>query len=294
MTELEFEFYSLSNPELLSIIWSFDDFFPIVHDCYVNDNVALLNCGFNGLRVYDFTIPNAPIYIQNLDIYQEQGYNHQGWLTPNGKHYIFADETEGAKLKFCSVQNNEVTIESYFGSNDLNGGVPQNIMCSNEFAYVAYYNEGLRIFDLREMPPKEIAHYDTYPDDSEFQMNGAWGVYSDLPSGRVLVSDRTYGLFLFDFREDIFLLNQESNLTLYPNPANQNENIIIKLEEEVFSDFVAKIYTSNGKYVSEFFAGSNSYIEIKPPSASGLYHIRISYLDYLNDEISEVKKIVVN
>ena len=62
-------------------------------------------------------------------------------------------------------------------------------MATDEFAFVAYYNEGLRIFDIRNTP-LEIAHYDTYPVDFFYKLNGAWGIYSELPSERLLVSDR--------------------------------------------------------------------------------------------------------
>lgn len=180
------------NPVLL---WEGPSDIPIVHDCYVRDNIALLNCGDEGLRVYDFTNPSTPIYINNLTFYQDQGYNHQGWLSPDGLTYVFADETNGKRVKKCIVGSDySIQVQSFFGTNYENNSVPHNIMCTNQFAFVAYYNEGLRIFDIRNAPI-EIASYDTYPTSSIFKMNGAWGVFSNYLSGRIIVSDRQNGLF---------------------------------------------------------------------------------------------------
>ncbi|MCO4813878.1 MAG: hypothetical protein KC454_04155, partial [Flavobacteriales bacterium] len=129
--------YSIVNPINPTLLYSGPNDIPEVHDAFVRDNIAYLNCGFDGLRVYDFSIPSNPVFLQNESIYQEQGYNHQGWMTPDGKTYVFADETNGKKVKKCSVKGDHtINIDRYFGTNSEDNSVPHNIMLDNNFAYV--------------------------------------------------------------------------------------------------------------------------------------------------------------
>lgn len=221
--------FSLANPINPQLVYEGPNGVNEVHNIWVQNNIAILNCGYDGMRVYDFTNPSTPLFKQNITFYQEQGYNHQGALTPNGKMYVFGDETNGKMLKQCDVEpNNQLTVKRFFGTNVQGNSIPHNIMCSNEFAYVAYYNEGLRIFDLRQSPIKEVAHFDTYPDESDFKMNGAWGVYTQLPSKRILVSDIQYGLFVLKFDDALFQTMVESP-TVYPSVINSGQEITIQL-----------------------------------------------------------------
>ena len=292
--------YSLSNPESPSLVYTGPDDIPEVHDMYVQDNIAYLNCGFDGLRVYDFSSPSTPIYKQNLNVYQDQGYNHQGWLSPDGNTFLFADETGGKRIKRCSVNNdNTVQIQSYFGTNDENNSVPHNIMMTNEFAYVAYYNEGLRIYDLRPNVPKEVAFYDTYTEESIFNMQGAWGVYSNLPSGRILVSDRHSGLYLFDFNEDVFLSSSNDELHVFPSPATSNNGITITVEkpigfdQTVIDEFDIYLFDLNGKKIYENTIFNQTYTTIKQALEPGMYQLRVEYLNYSDDIVRLQKKIII-
>lgn len=284
--------YTLSDPENPTLVWSSPVGFPYVHDAYVRDNIAYLHCGDNGLRVYDFSNPSNPLFIQNLDIYLEQGYNHQGWMSPDGSKFVFGDETIGKKLKNCKVnQDHTLSINNYFGTNTENNSVPHNIMLSNEFAFVAYYNEGLRVYDLRETVPIEIAHYDTYGDDPLFKMEGAWGVYSELPSGRILISDRHTGIYLFDFNRSIWMGDNNDNLVLFPNPC-ENE-FTLKLNIEDISEFAIRVYTLNGQLVLFGSVSSQSYTNITHNLAAGCYFVEVRYEDYLGEEQTILKKLVV-
>ena len=80
--------YSLENPLSPQIVFSGIDDLDEVHDLEVRGEIAILSCGFQGMRVYDFTDPTNPIYLSNLEFYQEQGYNHQGSLSEDGKTYV--------------------------------------------------------------------------------------------------------------------------------------------------------------------------------------------------------------
>lgn len=264
-----------------------------VHDAYVRNNIAYLNCGFDGLRVYDFSNPANPLFLQNLDFYQDQGYNHQGWLTPDGTKYIFGDETMGKRLKSCAVaSNHQLTIGQRFGTNFEGNSVPHNIMSTNEFAFVAYYNEGLRIFDIRNNIT-EIAHYDTYPINFFYKLNGAWGIYSELPSERILVSDRQTGLYLFDFDRSVFLNKLPNNITAYPSLLASGNEVTVKFEGDITSAFEVEVFTSLGQRVGQASFTNQTYGSFKMPYSAGIYYLKITYIDYLGDELSDIKKVML-
>ncbi|MFN5031786.1 MAG: choice-of-anchor B family protein [Flavobacteriia bacterium] len=285
--------YSLADPLNPVLLWEGPDDIPEVHDCCVRDNIAILNCGQDGLRVYDFSNPTSPIYKNDLSFYQDQGYNHQGWLSPDGQTYVFADETSGKRIKKCSIDNQfNIQIESYFGTNYTNNSVPHNIMITNEFAYVAYYNEGIRIFDIRNNP-SEIGSYDTYPVNSFFNMNGAWGVFIDYPSERFIVSDRQYGLFLFDFDRSLFAIPANDDFLCYPNPTEKGDNIILRSPNDEISNFELRLYSATGELIHESAYSQQSYATLQANFRSGIYFLKITYENYLSETIEVTKKLII-
>jgi choice-of-anchor B domain-containing protein len=285
--------FSLADPLNPALLWEGPSDIPVVHDCYVRDNVAIFNCAEDGLRVYDFSNPTNPSFLNNLTFYSDQGYNHQGWLSPNGKTYIFADESSGKRIKKCKVASNySIELNLLFGTNYENNSIPHNIMCTDEFAFVAYYNEGLRIYDIRKKP-KEIACYDTYPVSSVFKMNGAWGVFSNYASGRLIVSDRQYGLFLFHFDQSLFLDQADDEFSLYPNPAAKGQIVTIRSGNDEIANFTVKMYNGSGDLVKEETITNNSFYKLMAPNIAGLYTIQIEYIDYLGDVIRIPRKLIV-
>jgi len=285
--------FSISNPLDPVLLWEGPDDIPEVHDAYVRNNIAILNCGMDGIRIYDFSNPTNPLLKNDLTFYQDQGYNHQGWLSPDGKTYVFTDETSGKRIKKCRIGTNySIVLESYFGSNFENNSVPHNLMIDSDFAYVAYYNEGLRIFDIRQAP-REVAAYDTYPEDSYFNMNGAWGVYSNFPSGRIIVSDRQYGLFLFDWERSIFIDAAADVFGLYPNPVSSGETSILRTPNDDIQGFDIRILETNGKELNSISVENASFCYLLTPHTPGIYFIEISYTDYLGENRKVLKKWVI-
>ena len=289
------EVHSLADPLNPQLMYAGPSDINEVHDAFVKNNIAFLNCGVDGLRVYDFTNPTAPAFLQNLQFYQDQGYNHQGWLSPDGKTYVFGDETKGKRLKKCSVTNNQVQITSLFGTNFVNESVPHNIYLTNEFAYVAYYNEGLRIYDIRGDGAIEVAHYDTYPKEQElFKMRGAWGVHKLPLSSRILVSDRINGAFLIDFNEEVFLSNSDRPILIFPNPSETGDMISIKLANESIKAFSLNVIDPSGRMIYEADVVNQNYVELRNLHlASGAYTVRVQYPDQLGDQVIVFDRFVV-
>jgi len=291
--------FSLGNPLDPQLLWQGPTDIAEVHDVFVRDNIAILNCGYDGIRIYDFTNPTSPIYLNNLVAYQQQGYNHQGWLAPNNETYVFADETAGLKIKKAKLNSDySLQIQHVFGTdNKPYDKTPHNIQCTNEFAFVAYYNDGLRIYDLRYNPPIEIAAYDTYEDNNltnNFSMWGAWGVYALLPSERILISDRNNGFFMFDFNREFFENQALSNsFAVYPNPITDTESIIIRSAKDEVESFTYEILDSAGNLVSTDSVENQTFIALNIGLSAGLYFVNVSYLNYLGEKTIEKLKFIV-
>jgi len=289
--------FSIENPINPILLWQGPEDLFEVHDIYVKDGIAILNCGYEGIRIYNFSNPSQPILLSNLTVYQDQGYNHQGWLAPNGKTYVFADETAGTKIKKAILNEDySLSIQNFFGSDyQAYEKTPHNIQCTDEFAFVAYYNDGLRIYDLRSNPPIEIAYYDTYTDNpgNVFSMWGAWGIYSLFPSQRILISDRNTGFYLFDFNQSFFSeIHPNDGLKIFPNPGSQNEEINVFIPFDYEATFLT-IFDMAGKKLVEKSIENTNIVTIDSLFVSGVYTLKIEYTDYLNERKSQIKKLVI-
>jgi len=274
--EKPMKIFSLADPLNLVELWSGPNDVAEVHDAYVKDGLAFLNCGYDGLRIYDFTNITSPTYLESLTFYQDQGYNHQGWLTPDGTTYLFADETAGKRVKRCSWNGTNLSISSYFGTGFLDGSVPHNIMANDTFCFVAYYNLGLHIYDLRYPQPLEVAYYDTYPTTSFFPMNGNWGVYTLLPSKRILAADRQYGLFLLGFDESVLSSGIGEGVTLFPNPSGETPTTIRFPNNS--SEISYSVYDLSGNVVQEVVLSNFTYQQLPGFLAAGSYIVRGKYV----------------
>ncbi|MDX1348591.1 MAG: choice-of-anchor B family protein [Putridiphycobacter sp.] len=223
--------YDLQEPESPVLWYTFNNV-SYVHDCFVSNDTAFLNAGADGLKVYDFSNNVTPIEIGVLSLYQDKGYNHSGWMDPTKSMYCFIDETLGKKIKLCSLKNgiDNIEVNALFGTRNAVDYIPHNIIVHSGYAFVSYYNEGFRIFDLEQSPIKQVGFYDTYPETNSFKMHGAWGVYVFEKDELILVSDRQSGLFSFYFPFKAFR-NRNTDHQVYGTPfVNAESKIIIGAE----------------------------------------------------------------
>ena len=274
--------FSLEDPLSPQLLFSGFDDVTEVHDIEMRDEIAILSCGFQGIRVYDFSDPLSPLYINNLEFYQEQGYNLQGSISADGKTYVFNDETPGTKIKRCVVSENfTIQVQQLFGvENQPYDQTAHNIEVYGNLAYVAYYNKGLRIYDLRTNPPREIGSYDTHTDlpGNSFSMWGAWGINAKLSNGRMLVSDRISGLYLFAFEHSVFdLVSEQDELLIYPNPLVKGEQITLRLPSDLVTPFRIRLFDEKGALLKEATSHNQSYLLLTLPFSSGTYVLE-SYL----------------
>ena len=260
-----------------------------VHDAFVRNDSAYLNCGTQGLFVVDFSNPMLPVPLGNLEFYPDKGYNHSGWLSEDGKTYVMCDETQKMKVKVLDVSDlSNIQVASLFTSGFYEQTLPHNVILKNGIAYVSYYNDGLQIFDVRNINlPKRVGYYDSYQGSNSGLFRGVWGVYPNLPSGRILISDRLNGLFLLGFTPPPDV-NSDTDFLVFPNPSSQY--IYFVHDHFGAADYTIEIFNLLGQNVDNFQLERDFlYIDISNYKA-GIYLLKYSSLLSPNEKIIKFVK----
>lgn len=277
------------NPILLGTL-SHPGFFS-VHEVFVKNDTAYCANGINGLWIYNMKFPASPALISIVDVYAESGYNHSAWLTADSKTMVFTDETHGRGVKvFDMTDIHDPQLKSMIRSNMLqvpdsltnNGSVAHNPFIKGNFLFLAYYHDGVRVYDISNPSnPKLIGWHDTHPQNtSYYSYNGCWGVYPFLPSGNIIASDITNGLFILDgtgLKNSVPDELLPTNVVLGQNPV-YNE-VLLMYQTNKNTSINIEIFDMTGKLVYKKDATLVSgNTELKLPVnalSTGMYFIRL-------------------
>ena len=248
------EIYSLANPLSPALLYTYNNV-GHVHDAYVRNDTAYLNCGGGGgFRIVDFhylDLPGgmAPTELASLISYPDAGYNHSGWLNDDGTVYVMLDENHGYDIKLLDVSDfNNISVLSTFNSGVDTNSMAHNAIIKEGLLFVSYYHDGLRVFNIVDpTSPFEVLHYDTYLPNSHASYKGAWGVYpfwdtQNHAFSSILVSDMQTGLYVFSgsFPLAVNILELATSL-VFPNPARNHFTIENrKATSIVLYDFLGK------------------------------------------------------
>ncbi|MGB0862625.1 MAG: choice-of-anchor B family protein [Saprospiraceae bacterium] len=225
--------YDLTNPTNPTFMNSYSSFggssFGHVHDAFVRNDTAYLNCGYDGFHVVDFADMANPTSLGIMTTYPGQGYNHSGWLNPTGDYYYMADENHDKPIKTVSTDDLtdlEVT-QSFDAGATHNYSIPHNVIFHEDKIFTSYYYDGLQVFDATDPAnPVKMSYYDTYAGQEKSSYEGAWGVYPFLPSGNILVSDMQTGLYIFRlFAVNTKEITNADAVNVFPSPFKKELNI---------------------------------------------------------------------
>ncbi len=249
------------------------------HDMYVQNDTAYINGGNSGFIIVDFsqtTIENQEHeVIGSLPTYPDQGYNHSGWLTADGKYYAMADETWGMRMKMLDLSDfSNIEVIALFGSDIDENSIPHNQIISGNYLYTAYYHDGLYVHDISNPSnPILVGYYDTFLPDHHDSYMGAWGVYPFLPSGKILLSDMQTGLYVFDINYDNQLNTFEFDDTIFsifPNPCSE----VLKIQTSTAINANFELIDYSGKVIlSERFSSNETLVKTSNLS-KGIYLLK--------------------
>ena len=244
----------LSDPVNPSFAGAWSDTF--VHDAQVvtytegpfaGREIAFAYTGDSLLRIIDVTDKSAMAAI-SAATYPNAAYAHQGWLSQDRRYVYLSDEFDenlsGIPTTTYVIDVDDLTQPTFVTS--FSNGLPStdhNLMVRGNFIFEANYTSGLRIYNAANLSLiEEVGYFDTYPDDDLPGFRGAWSVYTDLPSGNLLVSDMQSGLFILDpsralcISPDSFLeIGDRLELTI-PDPIDLGQPIQWKKNGSNLSD----------------------------------------------------------
>lgn len=313
-----FDIRNPTNPVVLGEYNNFGGIKPShVHDAYVDNNIAFLNLGNDGMAIVDFTDDTHPQTLSTLTDYPSRGYNHSGWMSTDCSAYYLADENHGFDLKVLDVTDLcEPEVGKTFNAQVENSvSIAHNQIVACNYLYVSYYYDGLRIYDISTpTQPVLVRYFDTYNLPNGTQYRGAWGVYPFLPSGNILLSDMQSGLFVFEgmgdncnnqARNNNCLQSQICSLTstedspllneikLSPNPIIDYASLIVNLSETL-DNLSISLMTINGQtlqnwHYQDLVAGANDFSILLPNSLpKGVYLLSLQ-----SEQFQITKKVMV-
>ncbi len=160
------------------------------------------------LTIFDVT-DKSNVRIVSQGGYPDDAYSHQGWLTADQRYFLLGDEIDEEVQVNNGQAPNQRTI--VFDLQDLDNPeftfqylsglttIDHNLYTKGRYAYESNYESGLRILDLSGIGQQQIteaAYFDTFPQSTAVEYDGQWSNYPFFPSGNVIVSDVTNGLFV--------------------------------------------------------------------------------------------------
>ena len=170
---------------------------------YPNNPEICVSSNEDHIEIVDVTIKSAPVTISTTT-YPQLGYVHQGWLTEDHRYFLLNDELDESSFRVPTrthvfdVSDLDAPVR-VFVYEAATGSTDHNLYITGDRVFEANYTSGLRVLqigDLANSELTEIAFFDTFPFSGADEFSGAWSVYPYFPSGTIIVSDRTYGLFI--------------------------------------------------------------------------------------------------
>ena len=192
------------------------------HDAFVRDNILFTSEIRNGqLGIYDVSDKTNPVPLAFQRT--SSAFTHNAWSNDDNSVIFTTDERANAFVDAYDITDlDQITkIGNYQVIASKNrGAIPHNTHFHNGFLVTSWYTDGIIITDAhRPENLIRVGQYDTWPaQDGGF--NGCWGAYPFLPSGLVLASDISTGLYVIspDYKRASYLegfaYDQDSELPI--------------------------------------------------------------------------------
>ena len=161
------------------------------------------NSAEDRLEIVDVTNESSPVSISDV-VYAQLGYVHQAWFTEDHEFLLVGDELDelnfGVPTRTHVFDVTDLDAPVYvFPYEAATNSIDHNLYVLGNRVFEANYTTGLRVLEFGNLANgelMEIAFFDTFPDSDIAEFDGAWSVYPYFPSGTIIVSDESNGLFI--------------------------------------------------------------------------------------------------
>lgn len=170
------------------------------HDCYARENLLYSGDIYEGsFSITDVTDKANPVLLNTqLTPYT---FTHNVWPSDDGNVLYTTDERNNAPVASYDISDpHDIKLLDEFrplltiGS----GVIPHNVHVWDDFLIISYYTDGCILVDAAKPDNLiEVGNFDTWL-GADGLFSGVWGAYPFLPSGLVLVTDRSGGLYVFE------------------------------------------------------------------------------------------------
>lgn len=189
------EIFDISNPTAPVELGGLQPYY--YHDIAIrNDTVYAFAIYGQGIDVIDVSDKNAPALITTFN-YPGSGA-HNGIITADGRYLFVGDEigTSGNHTRVFDIS--DITNVSLVANIIVDpSAIAHNCYLRGDLLVIGHYTEGCRVFDVSNpLSPVEVAYYDTWI-PANYGYNGIWTAYPLLPSGKIIASDLSTGLWVF-------------------------------------------------------------------------------------------------
>ena len=159
------------------------------------------------VELVDVTDKSFPVMISST-MYPQSGFAHQGWLTEDHRFFLMGDESDETSFNVPTRTHvfdvSDLDAPVYvFAYEAATAAIDHNLYVLGSRVFQANYTSGLRVLEFGDLANRElmeIAFFDTFPTSDATVFSGAWSVYPYLPSGTIIVSDATNGLFILSLQ----------------------------------------------------------------------------------------------
>ncbi len=277
---------SIANPEVPTFLGEISSgaACSYTHEVFVQNDTAFCSCGNQGLFIYDVRNASTPALITSITNYPYNGYNHSSWLDSSGKYLMFSDEVGfGLPIKIYDISDiKNPKNPVFFNSNT--GATPHNAYWKGRFGWSSHYEDGVRAWDLSNPTnPKVAGYFDTYMKNAPgvySGFHGCWGVYPFLPSGNIIASDISEGLFVLKPTTTLGIdesISENIQASIYPNPFTDVLHISISSPQKTIA--VLQIIDGQGKTIIQkninVLTGENEFTFDEFNFPNGLYIVQI-------------------
>jgi hypothetical protein len=171
-----------------------------VHDVYVYDDTIYASSE-DTYHVVDVSDKNNPQLVSQSAALTGI-YAHSGWLTEDKRYFVACEEFNIRDVTVWDLQDRTnwvLVVPEWQMPEDT---PTHNVFIRGQYAYMSYYKDGFVCLDVSDPTnPVYVGRYDTYPGNTG-TYEGAWGCYPFSPSGNVIISDISTGLYVLDFLPD--------------------------------------------------------------------------------------------